>query len=466
MKNGLSLLILVGVLATISWGDETGTGGRELASPMARARQFVSLLRDEDFARASGFFDDELGARIPSEKLEDVWRELIEQVGPCKGELKMRQDQLPQYVIVVGDYEFEQKPVAVKMVFNRGGQMTGLWFVASGIKGQVLDDQQVPPYVAADSFVEQEVVIGNEEWELPGTVTIPVGAEPFAAVVLVHDVGTLNRGETAGANRPFRDLAWGLASKGIVVLRYKNRTMVLRESGVALAKDFTVREEVISDVVAAISVLSHRDDVDPDRIFVLGHGLGGMLAPRIEKARSDVAGLIVMAGMTRSLEEVYFHEKSHLFSLDGDVSPAEEAELKKIKRQMAMLRDEQLSQRDGVPELLLGRPVSYWLDIRQYHPGVAASKLSRPMLILQGGRDYRSTLEDFRGWRTHLSGRENVEFKLYLRLNHVFMPGKGASKSDPEEHRIHDYLAQKVIEDIAEWIKKQPTVPAEQEPEL
>ena len=119
-----------------------------------------------------------------------------------------------------------------------------------------------------------------------------------------------------------------------------------------------------------------------------------------------------------------------------------------------MIKDPRLSNRKDAPEELLGLPIEYWLDIRQYHPAVFAKKLTSPMLILQGGRDYQVTLEDFRVWKKHLGERENVEFKLYLKLNHIFMEGKGAGQSSPEEYQIPGYVSEKVIEDIADWVRK------------
>ena len=75
------------------------------------------------------------------------------------------------------------------------------------------------------------------------------------------------------------------------------------------------------------------------------------------------------------------------------------------------------------------------------------------MLILQGERDYQVTMKDFEGWKKSLSSRKNAEFKTYAKLNHLFMEGKG--KSTPAEYETAGHVAQIVIDDIANWIKKQ-----------
>ncbi|MBD2039612.1 hypothetical protein [Microcoleus sp. FACHB-672] len=74
------------------------------------------------------------------------------------------------------------------------------------------------------------------------------------------------------------------------------------------------------------------------------------------------------------------------------------------------------------------------------------------MLILQKERDYQVTMEDFQGWQQALSSRQNVTFKSYPQLNHLFIEGMG--KSVPAEYQNAGYVAEPVINDIAEWIKK------------
>src|SRR6185369_4322477 len=84
---------------------------------------------------------------------------------------------------------------------------------------------QPPAYVVPSMFREQELTVGaGTEWALPATLTLPTGTGPFPAVVLVHGSGPNDRDETIGPNKPFQDLAQGLASQGIAVLRYEKRT--------------------------------------------------------------------------------------------------------------------------------------------------------------------------------------------------------------------------------------------------
>lgn len=97
-------------------------------------------------------------------------------------------------------------------------------------------------------------------------------------------------------------------------------------------------------------------------------------------------------------------------------------------------------------------PESYWKDFDAYKPAEAAAKLTLPMLILQGERDYQVTLEDLDGWRRALESHTNVTIKTYPTLNHLFLAGEG--KSTPAEYEQAGRIPDFVFDDIANWIKK------------
>ena len=310
-----------------------------------------------------------------------------------------------------------------------------------------------PDYVARASFSEQQVTVGAvSEWALPATLTLPAGKGPFPAVVLVHGSGPNDRDETQGPNKPFQDLAWGLGSQGIAVLRYDKRTLVYRGKLGALP-NITVKEETVDDALAAVALLRQTPGIDPKRIFVLGHSLGGMLVPRIGLAdKSDVAGFVIFAGATRPLEDEWVRQFEYIYGLDSQITPKERAEIEDYKRQATRIK--QLSAADvSRKELFLHVPPGYWLDLQGYFPPTAALKLKQPLLILQGERDYNVTMDAFRDWQRALAQRTDVSFKSYPKLDHLFLEGTGpATNADYVRPRN---IPKYVVDDIAAWIKKQ-----------
>jgi dienelactone hydrolase len=243
-----------------------------------------------------------------------------------------------------------------------------------------------------------------------------------------------------------------LASHGIAVLRYDKRTNVYQKKMAAMKTNLTVKDEAIDDALAGVNLLRQTESIDSERIFVLGHSLGGMLVPRIGLRGSEIAGFIVLAGPTRPLEDLFLEQMKFAYWLDGSLTDEEKASLSKIKEAVHTIKNMKVSEVDITGNRILGARPGYWLDIQGYNPAVTARDLNQPMLILQGGRDYQVKKKDFEGWKKHLSSRDNVVFKLYPLANHLFIMGRGVST--PAEYLTAGNVGQEVIDDIAAWIKK------------
>jgi hypothetical protein len=251
-----------------------------------------------------------------------------------------------------------------------------------------------------------------------------------------------------GANRPFRDLAEGLASRGIVVLRYEKRTRQYAAK-MSLLTEVTVQQETVEDALAAAALLRARPEVAPVRVCVLGHSLGGYVIPRIARQDPKLAGVIILAGNARPLEDLILEQTTYLFSLQAPPSQ-EQQQLEQLK-QVAQ-RVKTLKPGSNVPakDLPFGVPASYWLDLQGYDPATQARSLKLPMLILQGERDYQVTMADFARWREALKDRQNITLRSYPALNHLFQSGEG--KSIPAEYLKPGHIAPEVITDLATWI--------------
>lgn len=414
------------------------------------AQDLVNLLAQEQFDQAAQTFDSKMLEALPTGKLQEAWSSLIKQMGAFQNISGVQSAQEAGFDIVYVTSEFLKGPIDIKVVFSSTGQVSGLGFTPAGTGKLAIQTYESAPYVQPDSFTEQQVQIGSGDFPLPGTLTLPNGPGSFPAVVLVHGSGPNDRDESLGPNKPFRDLAEGLASQGIAVLRYDKRTKAYPQQMQELEEQITVKDEVIDDAIAAVDLLRNIPGIDPERIYVLGHSLGGMLVPRIALQTPRLAGAIVLAGSTRPLEDIIIDQVTYLAELDGTISVEEQSQIDLLKEQVAQVKNPNLSITTS-PEQLLGIPAAYWLDLRSYNPSQTASKLTIPLLILQGGRDYQVTEADFAGWQKALEGKSGVLFKQYPDLNHLFMQGTG--KSTPKEYETADHVAETTVNDVASFIK-------------
>jgi len=417
---------------------------------IVKARAFLDALNKGDFEAAARDFDATMLKVSGPDKLAEFWKQVPERLGAFKRQTAARRDRLGEYEVALVTCEFEKVTLDARIVFDREKKIAGFQFVPSLPPAKY----EPPSYANPAEFEEREVTVGNDPWTLPATLAFPKGEGPFPALVLVHGSGPNDRDETIGPNKPFRDLAWGLASRGIAVLRCEKRTRIYGPKLVADPKfaSLTVKEETVADALEAVRLLTNTDRIDRRRIFVLGHSLGGMLIPRIALAGQelDIAGFIIMAGLTNPVPETYLRQMTYLLGLDGETSADDRKQLDEIKRDVARINALRGSD-VGKTEKILNASPAYWLDLRGYFPPEVAFKTDKPMLILQGSRDYQVTTEDFENWKKTLGGRADVEFKLYPKLNHLFAEGQGIPT--PNEYAlVHSNVAEYVVSDIAAFI--------------
>jgi len=418
------------------------------------AQQLVSQFVQGNFEAAVQSLDESLRQQLPVEKLQATLQALVASVGKFKEQVGAHTFQIPSTELVIVTCAFANASLDINVAFNEPGKIVGLTITPVGsVEQQYLAVYDPPAYVIQDLFTEREVQIGKGEWVLPGTLSVPVGEGPFAAVLLVHGSGPNDRDEAIGPNKPFRDLAWGLASQGIAVLRYDKRTKVYPEKMRDLVSTITVKEEVLDDALDAVSLLRGIAEVNTQRIVVLGHSLGGYLLPRIGAADTGIAGLVVLAGLCRTLEDTILDQFSYIYSLSGTLSAEQHKQLDELKKQVALVESPDLSLSTPASDLPLGVSPAYWLDLRGYHPEEIARGLPQPMLILQAEGDYQVTMEDFQIWKSALSGRSDVQFKSYAGLSHLFMPFEGGEKSTPAAYNVPGHVVEEVIKDITEWVQ-------------
>jgi dienelactone hydrolase len=408
----------------ISLDEEERIAGIFLVSPEtdfeAVSRSAVELMSQRKFDEVAESFAE--GAKVSARELRREWYDLMLKSGRYEGITKIKVTQLGSVVMSTVGCNFTRYPVNVVLYTNLYGKIIGLQ----------LYPYPPPDYADTISFTEVECAVGS----LPATLTMPKGKGPFPAVVLVHGSGPNDRDETLGPNKVFRDIAWGLASQGIAVLRYDKYSYVYD----SMPENISDRDLLVANALSAVDLL--KSDANVEKVFVLGHSEGGWLAPLIaEESNGAVDGLIILAGPTKSMPAVLLGQFSYLLSHnDGRIDENEAVQIEYYKKELERLEDPAV----GDDELIMGMKKSYW----KYDPAKTARALTQPMLVLQGGMDYQVTLEDFEGWIAGLAGKDNVTFRMYPALFHLFMKGS----LDNADYEKAGHVEKDVIDDIVGWI--------------
>ncbi|MHB8877031.1 MAG: alpha/beta hydrolase [Myxococcaceae bacterium] len=402
----------------------------------AAAREVVAGLAAGSYEKVLARFSPVMRQALPAEKLASAWNGLVADAGAFGKVVGARLEPDQQYGIVEVECAHARKNSIVRVVLDGQLKVDGLFFKPAW---------NPPDYADTASFDERPVTAGTRALPLPGTLSLPRGKGPFPAVVLVHGSGPNDADESYGPNKIFKDLAWGLASRKVAVLRYTKRTAEYR--GKLSNADITsVKVETEEDAHAAVALLAKTPGVDPKRIFVAGHSLGALLAPRIAADDDAVHGVVLLAGPTRLQWHLVVEQLKYLASLEKQSTPALVRAIGAAEENARKLDAPGLSPSDTVD----GIPGSYWLDLRAYQAAKALQKLGRPALVLQGERDYQVTMKDFEGWKAALAGQKTATLKTYPSLNHHFMPGTGPSS--PAEYQRPNHVPRELVDDLAAWV--------------
>ena len=441
MNPGIGML--AALLATAAFLTAPPVPAQDAPSPTAIATRLLDRMNAGEYAQAESMFTAEMAKAVPAAKLKAVWESLPAQAGTAKGRGDPTVDTQGGTTLVTVPLPYEKTGLVAKVAVAADGRISGFLI------------QPAPPPAPAPpaddaGFSERDFGIGTGKRALPGTLAIPKGEPPSAGwptVVLVHGSGPHDRDETIGPNRPFLDIARGLAAQGIAVLRYEKRTQARPQDFAERA--YTIDDETTDDAVAAIAALRATEGVDPKRVFVLGHSQGGMLAPRIALKAGDVAGLVLFAAPARPLLDILIEQNVRMAVLgDGKTSDAERAAIERLKLQVQTARKDGDAAAEALP---MGLPASYWRSTDAVDPVVEAREAKLPMLVLQGARDIQVVDADWQRWRAGFHDDPKVAFKLYEKLNHLGIAGEG--EGSLAEYGTPGQLDAQLIADVADWIE-------------
>lgn len=392
--------------------------------PWELAREWSEQMANGEFSGCAARFSDEMKASLDESALRSAWEQVVSAAGDYVGVWDVTESETNGSVTVVTTLEYTKTGVTVTFVFDAESAVGGLWLNYRVLKS--------PAASESEAFTETEIQIG--EYRLDGILTLPVNVEDPPVAILIQGSGQSDFDETVGELKPFRDLAHGLAENGIASIRFNKR--YYQRLSLVNEIPVTIRTEVLEDVNAAIEFAQSRSDLNGENLFLIGHSLGGMLAPVIAEENTAVRGIVSLAGSPRRLEDILCSQYEHQLRQRG-FSEEEIAE-KAVSVQREAERVKTLA--DGEESEYFNVNGIYWKSLNEVDTAGAALALEIPMLFLQGDADVQVYADiDFPAWQALLAGKENCRFRLYEGLGHFFDNEEG--KVDPA-----------VIEEIAGFI--------------
>ena len=416
---------------------------QNVLSLMNRADEFFETMNQGKFDVAHGFFDESVKDKISADELKLFWLRLENSLGTytsVDGAQSSVQGDFYQVILTCG---FTKGSQPFTFVFNKSEKLVGFFIAPKPTESEYA----LPAYADTTLYTEKEVKIAFAGGEMAGVFTSPKNASNFPVVIMVHGSGPSDMDETIGSNKPFKDLAMGLASKGIGSIRYVKRSMVYPNS---FSKAFTVKEEVLDDALTAVKLAETLTGVNKSQIYLFGHSLGGMLAPRIASLAPSLKGIILAAAPARKLADLVSEQNAYLYKASGDTTALGKQQFMESQEEIAKSRLLKLGA-IAPDSMIMGAPASYWIDLNNHDQVATAKKIGSRILVIQGGNDFQVSVQDFNIWKSALATNKNASFRLYPELNHLLSAQK--EKGNGNQYRIPANVDLNLINDIAIWIK-------------
>ncbi len=328
-----------------------------------------------------------------------------------------------------------------------------------------------PPF----PYLSEEVEYRNPKsgLKLAGTLTLPENTINSPVVILISGSGAQDRNETIFGHKPFLVIADYLTRNGIAVLRVDDRGVGGSEGNIQDATS----EDFATDVMAGISFLKNRKEINHDEIGLIGHSEGGLIAPLVAERYNDVAFIVLLAGPGISGEQIMYKQNDLTLKAAGmnedaitqnrklqetifDIILNEKDSVKQLDRlqralsggMYPMMNEDQKKDIDAQVTALNSPWFRFFLT---YNPYPALTKVKCPVLALNGAKDVQVPAdENLAAIKKALAEGGNKNFKTMKleNLNHLFQTAKTGAVSEYGE--IEETISPEVLKIIKDWIWK------------
>lgn len=234
-----------------------------------------------------------------------------------------------------------------------------------------------------------------------------------------------------------------IAKNGIAVFRYNKR--IAQYGAESLPLDYDLNDEYVEDLGNAVATLQATELVDCKQIYVAGHSLGGYVIPQANQVVEGVDGYIMLSAPARPVIDLYQEQIEYLVNLDGEVTEQEAQMQEATNVDIAIIRNPGDLADDTI---VLGYYLLYWVTQNSYDPLSLATEIEVPVLVIQGGRDYQVTVEEYELWQ-QVKNNDLWTYKYYDTLSHIY--NEGGEPPSPVDYHTVD-LDTTVTDDIANWI--------------
>ncbi len=417
----------------------------EQDSALSITRQLLYEISRHEYSKADARFGPVMKQVLPEDKLKDFTEKLEQQVGKFQMIQKQLSEKKAQSYSVQTKVIYEKTPLIVNTTVDSKHRVTGLYFTPK----TEFSSYSLPSYADTNKYKVKDFSLDRTgAYMTPASLFIPKNATSFPILVLMSGSGANDRYETIGPNKVFYDLAAGLATKGIGVLVYDKRTYAAPNPADSC---LNLNDEYFQDATAALHYLNTYPKAS--KVFLGGHSEGAYLTPIVAKMdkQMPLAGLIMLAAPARGFYSILKDQYVYTQSLDPN-KEKNDAAWKAEFAKLELIKNPKKAKKYQPYQLPAHWCGSYFAELDKANPLKILKKIKYPVLIIQGGRDYQVSMEDYELFNTTFAAKPNFTFSAFPDLNHLLMKGEGKSK--PTEYGQESHVSQELVESLASWILK------------
>jgi dipeptidyl aminopeptidase/acylaminoacyl peptidase len=308
------------------------------------------------------------------------------------------------------------------------------------------------------NYTSEDTTFKSGVLKLAGTVTVPKDkGKKFPACIIISGSGPLDRNgkvQNLGFSVQYKAIAHKLSNSGILVLRYDKRGVGQSEGDFKTAS----LSDLVSDVKAGIEYLRSRKDVDTNRICLIGHNEGAIIAPMIAAEDKRIKAIVLMAGTAKPLDQVIMEQQGFLLSQQSVPDEEKKKAFEEQQEFFDWVQGKKELKEEEMPlqyKELMGKR-KWLLEHFNQDPLQNIAKVKCKVLILQGKKDKQvfdlhaimlSNALDRAGHKDH-------RIMIFPDLDHLFCKTEG--EGDYAEYaKTERPIDSEFLNFLTDWLKKE-----------